>query len=161
MTLYGVIGAERVNLAAPCATCGALPGGGKRFLLSPPNSMLVNRVLDNISSPVNDYSINANLVMTFTVIISESNTKTSNSDDHLLQTIEDLSRQVYCLPAQNETMGFKQNVATEIKCNHALLMKRVYDQFLHTVQTRCKACDITNQMNLPSIHWVLAQIVIK
>jgi len=36
----------------------------------------------------------------------------------------------------------------------------LYDQFLHTVQTRCKACDITNQMNLPSIHWVLAQIVI-
>ena len=53
------------------------------------------------------------------------------------------------------------NVATEIKCNHALLMKRVYDQFLHTVQTRCKACNITNQMNLPSICWVLAQIVIK
>ena len=36
------------------------------------------------------------------------------------------------------------NVATETKCNHALLMKRVYDQFLHTVQTRCKACNITN-----------------
>ena len=57
----------------------------------------------------------ANLVMTFTVIISESNTKTSNSDDHLLQTIEDLSRQVYCLPAQNETMGLKQNSP---KCGH-------------------------------------------
>jgi len=54
----------------------------------------------------------------------------------LLQTIEDLSRQVYCLPAQNETMGLKQNSP---KCGHALLMKRVYNQFLHTVQTRCKA----------------------
>jgi len=40
-------------------------------------------------------------------------------------------------------------------------MKRVYDQFLHTVQTCCKACDITSQMNPPSIRWVLAQIVIK
>jgi len=57
----------------------------------------------------------ANLVMTFTVIISESNTKTSSSDDHLLQTIEDLSRQVYCLPVQNETMGLKQNSP---KCGH-------------------------------------------
>ena len=43
-----------INLAAPCASCGALPGGGKRFLRQPPNSMLVNRVLENISSPVND-----------------------------------------------------------------------------------------------------------
>ena len=33
-----------INLAAPCASCGALPGGGKRFLCHPPNSMLVNRV---------------------------------------------------------------------------------------------------------------------
>jgi len=49
------------------------------------------------------------------VIISESNTKPSSSDDHLLQTIEDLSRQVYCLPAQNETMGLKQNSP---KCGH-------------------------------------------
>ena len=101
-------------------------------------------------------------VFTSVLFISESNTKISSSDDHLLQTIEDLSRQVYCLPAQNETLNkIVLNVATEIKCNHALLMKRVYDQFLHTVQTRCKVCDITNQMNLPSIRWVLAQIVIK
>ena len=27
----------------------------------------------------------------------------------------------------------------------------MYDQFQHTVQTCCKACDITNQMKLPSI----------
>jgi len=40
-------------------------------------------------------------------------------------------------------------------------MKRVYDQFLHILQTRCKAWDITNQMYLPSIRWVLAQTVIK
>jgi len=131
--------------------------------------MLVKRVSENISSLVNDSSVICKPCYGFhRAIISESNTKTSSSDDHLLQTIEDLSGEVYCLPAQNETEitlwalnKTVLNVATEIKCKHALLMKRVYDQFLHTVQTRCKACDITSQMNPPSIRWVLAQIVIK
>jgi len=88
--------------------------------------MLVNRVLENISSPIKKSSVICKPCYDFhRVIISESNTKTSSSDVHLLQTIEDLSRQVYCLPAQNETMGFNKtvlNVATEIKCNHALLI---------------------------------------
>ena len=37
---------RHINLAAPCASCGVLPGGGKNFFRHPPNSTLVNRLLE-------------------------------------------------------------------------------------------------------------------
>ena len=126
--------------------------------------MLVNRVLENISSPVNDSSVICKPCYDFQSSFLKAIQKlqvVTTICYKLLKTSVDkyiASLLKMRLRALNKTV---LNVATEIKCNHALLMKRVYNQFLHTVKTRCKVCVITNQMNLPSIRWVLAQIVIK
>ena len=157
---------RHINLAAPCASCGVLPGGGKKFFRHPPNSILVNRLLDNIDSPVNDCDVICKSCYDFhRSLISNSTTQTSSSDEHLLTIIEDLSEQVSPLPTQNEAEltlwalnKTALNVAAEIKCNHALLMTSVYNEFLQTIKNCCKTCSVINP---PSIRWVLAQIVLK
>ena len=69
------------------------------------------------------------------------------------------------LPTQNEAEltlwalnKTALNVAAEIKCNHALLMTSVYNEFLQTIKNCFKTCSVINP---PSIRWVLAQIVLK
>ena len=130
---------RHIDLAAPCASCGVLPGGGKKFFRHPPNSTLVNRLLENIDFPVNDCDVICKSCYDFHRFLI-SDTKTSSSDEHLLITIEDLSKQVSLLPTQNEAEitlwalnKTALNVAAEIKCNHALLMTSVYNEFLQTI----------------------------
>ena len=74
---------RHINLAAPCASCGVLPGGGKKFFRHPPNLILVNRLLDNIDSPVNDCDIICKSCCDFhRSLISNSTTQTSSSDNN-------------------------------------------------------------------------------